>query len=157
MKLSKSLSQHIHELYFGDNWSETSFQKAVQDLSWEQAKTSVFELNSIAALIFHTNYYLLAQLDVFNGGPLIANDKFSFDLKPIKSEEEWQTLQTQTWHIVEEYISSVKNMTDEILLSVFSEEKYGTIQKAILGIIEHSNYHLGQISLIKKIILTKSK
>jgi uncharacterized damage-inducible protein DinB len=156
MNLPQSLAQQITALYFGDNWSGTNFQKAVQDLSWQHASTSIHGLNTIAALLFHTNYYIVAQIEVFLDRPLIAHDALSFDLKPIESEEEWIALQSQSWHVVEEYIDLVKNMTEQKLWSVFSEEKYGTIHKAILGIIEHSNYHLGQISLIKKLIISNS-
>lgn len=157
MNLSESLSQHVNALYFGDNWTGTNFQKAVQDLNRHQAVESIYSLNSIAALLYHTNYYLLAQIDVFKGLPLIAHDKYSFDLKPIESEADWNKLQAEIWTIVKEYIELVKNMSNEKLDSVFFEEKYGSIHKAILGIIEHSHYHLGQITLIKKIILQKSK
>jgi hypothetical protein len=43
-------------------------------------------------------------------------------------------------------------MQDEKLKDVFVEEKYGTYQRNIDGMIEHSYYHLGQIVLIKKLL-----
>lgn len=43
-------------------------------------------------------------------------------------------------------------MPDQKLEEVFVEEKYGTYLRNIEGVIEHSYYHLGQISLIKKLI-----
>ncbi len=43
-------------------------------------------------------------------------------------------------------------MNDSILDQPFIEKKYGSYLRNIEGVIEHSYYHLGQISLIKKMI-----
>ncbi|HBC04915.1 MAG TPA: DUF1572 domain-containing protein, partial [Aequorivita sp.] len=40
---------------------------------------------------------------------------------------------------------------DEKLNEIFADEKYGTYQRNIEGMIEHCYYHLGQISLLKKL------
>jgi len=37
----------------------------------------------------------------------------------------------------------------------FTDEKYGTYQRNLIGILEHSYYHLGQIVLIKKLLKTQ--
>ena len=55
----------------------------------------------------------------------------------------------------EEFASHVENMSDRQLDATFVDKKYGTYQKNIEGVIEHSYYHLGQISLINKMILVK--
>ena len=43
-------------------------------------------------------------------------------------------------------------MSDDKLTDVFVKEEYGTYHRNINAIIEHSYYHLGQISLIKKLL-----
>jgi hypothetical protein len=43
-------------------------------------------------------------------------------------------------------------MEDYIFDKPFIDEKYGTFLRNIEGVIEHSYYHLGQISLIRKMI-----
>ncbi len=43
-------------------------------------------------------------------------------------------------------------MTNEKLFENFVDEKYGNYYRNIDGIIDHSYYHFGQISLIKKLI-----
>ena len=43
-------------------------------------------------------------------------------------------------------------MTEEKLEEIFVDEKYGTYKRNIEGMIEHCYYHLGQISLINKMI-----
>jgi len=44
-------------------------------------------------------------------------------------------------------------MSEEKLDSVFIDEMYGSYRRNIEATIEHSYYHLGQVSLIKKMIL----
>lgn len=41
---------------------------------------------------------------------------------------------------------------EEKLKEAFVEEKYGTYQRNLEGMIEHSYYHLGQIVLIKELL-----
>ena len=47
----------------------------------------------------------------------------------------------------------IEQLADEKLDSSFVDEKYGTYQRNIEGMIEHSYYHLGQIVLIKKVLM----
>jgi hypothetical protein len=47
-------------------------------------------------------------------------------------------------------------MPEGKLNEVFVDEKYGTYQRNIGGMIEHSYYHLGQIVLLKKILIKDS-
>ena len=47
----------------------------------------------------------------------------------------------------------IEQLQESKLWEDFSENKYGNYYRNICGIIEHIHYHLGQIVLIKKIIL----
>ena len=53
----------------------------------------------------------------------------------------------------EQFAKYIEQMPDEKLDEIFVNEKYGTCLRNIEGVIEHSYYHLGQISLIKKLVL----
>jgi hypothetical protein len=44
-------------------------------------------------------------------------------------------------------------MDDNLLNQSFVKEEYGSYSRNIEAQIEHSYYHLGQISLLKKLIL----
>ena len=57
----------------------------------------------------------------------------------------------------EVFANKVEQLEDNQLLDAFVDEKYGSYQRNIEGMIEHCYYHLGQISLIKKMILEKNK
>jgi len=46
-------------------------------------------------------------------------------------------------------------MPENQLWTPFTEEKYGSYFRNLIGMIEHSHYHLGQIVLCKR-LLTQS-
>lgn len=47
----------------------------------------------------------------------------------------------------------IEQLPDSRLEEIFSQEKYGTFHRNLFGIIEHAHYHLGQIVVIKKMLL----
>ena len=99
------------------------------------------------------NYYVNAILKVLEGGPLDAHDKYSFDHPPVLSEEDWEKLLDKTWKDAERFASLVEQLPENKLWEIFSDEKYGNYYRNIHGVIEHNHYHLGQIVLIKKMLL----
>ncbi|MBT33742.1 MAG: DUF1572 domain-containing protein [Thalassobius sp.] len=154
MTRSKFIADRLNEVLLNGYWiANTNCKAQIESLNWKQAIYTVENLNSIAALTYHINYYLAGILNVFNGGDLEIRDKFSFDLPTITSEEEWRKLISTFCSNSEKFIEHVENMDDSILDKPFVNEKYGTYQRNIEGVIEHCYYHLGQISLIKKLIL----
>ena len=93
--------------------------------------------------------------NVFNGETLDIKDRYSFDFAPIRSQNEWETFLFKFWKDSEEFAYFIEQMPEKQLEQVFTDEKYGTYQRNIDAMIEHSYYHLGQIVLIKKIITGK--
>jgi len=90
---------------------------------------------------------------VFQGGTLDIKDKYSFDFAPIESQEEWELFLSKFWNDSEEFALLIEQMEEEKLEQVFVEQQYGTYLRNIDAMIEHSYYHLGQIVLIKKMLL----
>jgi hypothetical protein len=91
-------------------------------------------------------------LNVFNGGKLEISDKYSFDLPVINTEQDWNQLLNRFLTNAESFTCRVEQMDDAILDQPFVDEKYGSYLRNIEGVIEHSYYHLGQVSLIRKMI-----
>ncbi|MEM8908958.1 MAG: DinB family protein [Bacteroidota bacterium] len=157
MKRSESIANRVREVLLNGRWiANTNYQLLLSDLNWQQAVQPVGDLNTIAALTFHVNYYLGGILQVLNGGALEIRDRYSFDLPPIQSEADWQQLIRTFFSNAEQFADKVTQMTDEQLDEVFVDEKYGTYLRNIEGMIEHSYYHMGQVTLIKKMILSQS-
>ena len=89
---------------------------------------------------------------MLKGEPLHAHDKYSFDVPPIQSQQDWQSLTDTVWHDAEELAGLIEQLPDETLDTIFIKEKYGNYLRNFQGLAEHTHYHLGQIVLIKKML-----
>lgn len=152
MQTTKQIAKHFRELHFGGNWTTSNLKDNLKDVTWQQATTQVYGLNSIATLVYHTNYYVSAVIKVLQGEPLSAKDEYSFSHPPIQSQEDWDKLLTRVWAEAELFANLVEALPDDILGENFTDEKYGIYYRNLHGIIEHTHYHLGQIVVIKKIL-----
>lgn len=156
MENSTQLANRFREVLLDGKWiANTNYKQQLADITWEQAIHKIGSLNTIAALTFHVNYYISGVADFFENGALTISDKHSFDLPPITSKEDWENLVNELIINAERFAGHVEIMSDKELEEVFVQEKYGTYRRNIEGMIEHSYYHLGQISLIKKMIIDK--
>jgi len=154
MNLSGQLAKHIRDVHFGGNWTSVNLKDTLADVSWQQATTHVQSLNTIATLMYHVHYYISAVTKVLEGGPLEAKDIYSFAHPPIRSQDDWQALLDKTWADAETLAALVAVLPESLLWESFTDEKYGTYYRNIQGIIEHTHYHLGQIVVIKKMMIT---
>ncbi len=153
MNVNQQIAKHFREVFFGGNWTSSNLKDHLADVTWQQATTQVYNLNTIAVLVYHISYYISAVLKPLQGEPLDAHDKYSFVLPPIRSQDDWQLLLSKMWVDAEQFASLVEQLPESRLWEDFSENKYGNYYRNLLGIIEHTHYHLGQIVLIKKILL----
>lgn len=153
MENAKQLSNRIKEVILDGKWiANTNFKDQLLKVSWQQSTTKIGTLNSIAALTFHINYFIAGLIDVLNGGPLEIRDKYSFDMTPIRDQKDWEYLRSSLFKNAEIFADLIDQLPDARLNDAFVNEKYGTYRRNLEGLIEHSYYHLGQITLIRKII-----
>jgi hypothetical protein len=153
MSLTEQIAKQFRDLHFGGNWTSVNLKDNLKDVTWQQATMQVYSFNTIATLVFHMNYYVSVVLKVLQGEPLNAHDKYSFSHPPILSQEDWENLLNKTWTDAENLASLIEQLPESKLWEIFLDNKYGNYYRNIHGIIEHSHYHLGQIVLIKKILL----
>jgi uncharacterized damage-inducible protein DinB len=148
-----TLASRLREVLLDGHWiANTNYKEQLESINWKQAIQKVDNLNTIAALTFHINYYMEGLLNVFNGGKLEISDKYSFDLHAINTEEDWNQLLNRFLTNAETFAGKVEQMDDAIFDQPFVDEKYGSYLRNIEGVIEHSYYHLGQVSLLRKMI-----
>ncbi|CAA7196277.1 DinB family protein [Chryseobacterium potabilaquae] len=153
MSLVSQLVKRFREVLLDGMWiANTNFKAQLSDVTLQQATTKIGSLNTIAMLTFHIDYYIAGLVNVFEGGDLEIRDKYSFNLSPIESQEEWETLLNKLLIDSEKFANLLEKMPDSKLDEVFIDEKYGTYLRNIDGMIEHAYYHLGQITLIKKLL-----
>ncbi|AZB24275.1 DinB family protein [Chryseobacterium bernardetii] len=153
MSSISQLVKRFREVMLDGLWiANTNFKDQLSDVTWEQAVTKIGSLNTIAMLTFHIDYYIAGIIPVFKGGNLEIKDQYSFDLPPIESKEQWNALLNKLWSDSEQFAELLEKIPDSKLDEVFVDERYGTYQRNIDGMIEHAYYHLGQITLIKKLL-----
>ncbi len=152
MTTSKEIAKRFREVTLNGTWiANTNWQAQISSISYETATSKIGSLNTIALLTFHINYYIDGILSVFDGGDLLIRDKFSFDM-PSLSHDDWEVLKQNFFKNAESFAQKVEVMTDEQLNADFVKADYGTYYRNIDAMIEHAYYHLGQVSLIKKMI-----
>jgi len=153
MTRNLAIANRLREVLLNGKWiANTNFKDQIVSVSWKQAIQQIQHLNTIALLTFHVNYYLGGVLNFFNTGKLEISDKYSFDLPEIKSEADWTKLVNEFISNAETVANRVEQMNENLLDQPFADEKYGSYERNIEGLIEHSYYHLGQVSLIRKMI-----
>ena len=152
MNLSQQIAKHFKDVVYGGNWTSVNLEQTLADITWQQATAKVYSFNTIAALVFHINYYVDAILKVLKNEPLTAHDKYSFNHPPIQSQEDWDKLLQKTWADAETFIFLVEQLPESKLWETFANEKYGNYYRNLCGVIEHTHYHLGQIVLLKKLL-----
>lgn len=154
--LSKQLTSRLDEVFLNGKWVlGTNFKEQISNLDWKDVTKRVNDLNSIAAITFHIHYYIAGVSKVFEGHPLEIKDKYSFDAPPITSKQDWDQLVDLFCSDTEKFINLVGKMSGEKLIQDFVDPQYGTYQRNIDAMIEHTYYHLGQIILIKKLLKNK--
>jgi hypothetical protein len=150
---SASLAERLREVYLTGKWiANTNYQEQLLTTSFQQALMKVNQLNTIAALIFHVNYYLEGLTEVLDGGALTISDKQSFNMPPLHTEIEWEKMKSDFLSNAEKFADKVELITDHQLDLPFVKESYGTWHRNIEAVMEHSYYHLGQMVLIKKMV-----
>lgn len=157
MNTSQQIARHFREVHFGGNWTFSNLKDNLAGVTWQQATTQVYGLNTIATLVYHVHYFVAAVLKVLEGGPLDAHDKYSFDHPLIRSEADWQQMLDTIWADTERFAGLLEQLPEHKLWENLADEKYGSYYRNLHGIIEHTHYHLGQIAVIKKILAQTDK
>lgn len=152
MSIAQQMAKHLRDVHFGPNYTSVNLKDTLAGITWQQATTQVHSFNTIVTLVYHINYYISAVLKVLQGGPLDAHDKYSFDHPPINSQEDWDNLLNKVWADAETFTGLVEQLPDSILLQNFIDGKYGNYYRNLTGLLEHTYYHLGQLTLIKKLL-----
>ncbi|MEM6725284.1 MAG: DinB family protein [Bacteroidota bacterium] len=153
MSAAKQLADRFREVMLNGKWvANTNYHDQIAEVDWALANQQVGSLNTVLKLTFHINYYIAGLLQVFDGGSLDIRDQFSFDSGHIQSPEAWEQLKKDLFANSERFAAYVETLSDEQLDAPFVKEQYGTYRRNIEVHIEHGYYHLGQVSIIKKLI-----
>ena len=156
MTITHQITKLFRDVYYGGNWTAVNIKETLNGVDWKQATTKVQSFNTIATLVFHINYYVRTVAKVLNSEPLQGHDKDSFNVPPIQSAADWTSLQEKMYADADTMAKLIEQIPEEKLSEIFVQEKYGTYYRNLHGLIEHNHYHLGQMVLIKKMLLATS-
>ncbi len=151
MRITSEIANQLRQVHRGGNWTAVNLKDTLEAVRWQEATQSIENGHSIAGLVFHMNYFVAAVLGVLRNGVLDASDKLSFDCPPIVSEEQWQALILKTLSDADELAGMIEGLPEAKLSETFADEKYGSYLRNLQGVIEHCHYHLGQITMIRKL------
>jgi uncharacterized damage-inducible protein DinB len=151
MARSKNLAKRVREVFLDGKWiANTNFSDQLKSLTLQHALQKPGGANSIASLVFHVNYYLEGLIEAFDKGVLGISDKYSYEMPHLEKEREWEEMVNALLRNAELFARKVEALAEETLDGPFIDPRYGTYERNIEGIIEHSYYHLGQVVLIRK-------
>ena len=88
----------------------------------------------------------------FKNGRLEISDNYSFELPTVFTAADWANLVNDFLNNAEIFATHVEHMDDKFFDQPFIDEKYANYLRNIDNIIERIYYHLGQISLKKKMM-----
>jgi len=152
-KLSNAITAHFNDLFFQGGWTGVNLKDVLADVTLYEANTVCEGFNSVAQVTNHLSYYYPIQLKVFRGGDVEGHDSESWKIDAPKTEEEWRDIVSSLLDYGREMIAAIEGINDGQMFAGFDKSgKYGTVQRNLIGIIEHTYYHLGQIVILKKLV-----
>lgn len=145
----------IQKVYVGNPWYGNSIKSILKDIDPKTAFTKVARnVHTIAELVAHIiawREFVISKIEGDNDFKI--TQKLSFDWKRIDKDEKiaWRSLLNALEKNQSEFLTTLKKLDDDFLKLPVSRRRYN-IEFLIEGSIQHDIYHLGQISLLKKMI-----
>ncbi len=152
MEISARLARHIREFNTGGNMTWSNVSEVLADVTWKEATYELEGFNTIAKLVYHIQYYMEGVSEVFAGGELSIRDKYSFDCPAFDNAASWENFKQKVLKMGELFADRIAAYPDTSWEEDFTAERYGVYFRNIIGLLEHSYYHLGQIVIIKKML-----
>jgi uncharacterized damage-inducible protein DinB len=152
MTLLEHIAQNIIAVYDGQNWTESTISNALEDITLEEAqRTTAGSKNTIASLLHHITYWNRIMVVRLGGAAVKVPATNGFDVPPVLTAADWQKLKEDNIKSAYELADAVKVINDDELLADILPEHSSTF-KNIIGISEHTHYHLGQIVILKNLL-----
>jgi len=149
MKIIEAVEQHFYEVNYGNNWTDASVKDVLKNISFEQATKKAGNVNTIALLLFHMDFYNKVVYDRLVGTKKHFEHEESVQPPNISNETDWQQLQKGYFDNVDKIYKAILSFDESRL---FEQTTKNTPYKNLHGLVEHIHYHLGHIALLKKLV-----
>lgn len=145
----------LERLYGGENWLDETYLSKLSMIDEGIAFRPPFEGgHSIAAIVWHCIYWrtvLIKRLQGYHSYRDETVDHMNFLAPDQLKAKGWQKLKKELEESQQMLVSLLRSRDDAFLVAEFASGV--TFQYFLQGIIEHDAYHLGQIGLVRKMIL----
>ena len=154
------LTEKIEKVYSGSPWYGNSIKSVLKDIDPKTAFTKAARnVHTIAELVAHIIAWREFVISKIKGdNDFKITQKLSFDWQRIDRNEKtaWKSLLNTLEKNQNEILTTLKKLDDGFLKLPVSRRRYDN-EFLIEGGIQHDIYHLGQISLLKKMISGNKK
>lgn len=153
MNITQHIAEHIKQIYEGNNWTSVSILETIKNVGWQQAQQkTAASANTIASLLHHLFYWNEIIMQRAEGKNPAIPESNGFDVHVFENESDWNALKEKTHESFLQLADVVKNFPAEKLEETYAADK-SSYYKNFQGIVEHAHYHLGQMVILKKLII----
>lgn len=155
------LNHIIHELgniQSGKLWMGASYDKKLSMLSAEEGfKKPLPTVHSVAQILAHlTAWSDDLILKINNGtGQLMDQDDLNWPENDVLQERGWDHIVRRYYESIEAVITLLETKDDSFLSTTYYDQDFKSDCKysfAVVGLLQHNIYHLGQLGLIIKLV-----
>lgn len=150
------LIEQIEEIYSGNPWLEETYSKKLNEVNDQTAfLIPVKGVHSIAEIVSHVVEWkkeILARLQT-GVKQLSMHDPLNWRANEELKREGWQHLKTALFNSNNAFVSFLSTQDDTFLDRHYSGQVTETNRYFVEGCLHHDLYHLGQIGVVKKLIL----
>ena len=150
--ITKLLGDHFN----GNPWIDVTINGELNSLTAKQAAAKTGNLNSIWEIVNHMISWRKALIGRVKGKPVKYSDNNFISKVKDKSPAAWKKIISKFRKSQNDIIGFLKKSDDQLLEIVSPTSGY-TYYELVMSILIHDSYHLGQIVLIKKILIEKEK
>lgn len=151
----QDISKRLNQVFQDDPWYGESIMDVLENLNIDDVnKIPREDFNSIARIVLHMITWREFAIKSFQGDDSFnvqQNDANDWKEITITTEQEWESLLRKLKETQSNILSILQASQDSILNQKVPTRTY-SIEYLLEGIIQHDVYHLGQITLVKKLI-----
>jgi uncharacterized damage-inducible protein DinB len=148
--------KNISAVYDGNPWHGDNILSYLSGLTAAMAVIRPEKLNhSIAEIACHMTAWRQFVIEKMkgNGAYEVWETDLNWQKRTTLNETEWQTIKDDLQRSQTELLALVEQMQESMLSSQVEGRKYN-FRLLLQGIAQHDIYHSGQISMIKKLVVS---
>lgn len=155
----KHLKKLFADLYDGVPWTEVKLTTIITDITSEQAAKKIIpEANSIWQLVQHCLGWRDNVLRKLQGEEFKSPEDNYLSEPTDTSADAWNQLLAALAQNNLAWQHFLQSLPDESLDNGYAPAQHAFTQYAVIhGILHHDNYHIGQVLMLKKLVMQQQR